>query len=105
MAEVQVGHDVGLRHEIVGMQVAERLGLDGAAEEEGLLLEQFRHVRHQRFAHFRARVAVQHQAEGAFGVVLANEQDRPVEKRPAQLPVIEKQLAFQRLFVCAHRSN
>lgn len=79
VAEAEIGHHVGVGQEGVGVQVAQGLGLDGAAEEERLLLEDGGEVDHECVADLVFRGAVEDEAEGAFRVVLADEQDGAVE--------------------------
>jgi hypothetical protein len=50
------------------------------AEEQRGLPERVGQVHHEHLADLAPGGAVQHQAEGAFGVVLANQNNRAVEK-------------------------
>ena len=94
VAEAEIGHHVGVRQEGVGVQIAQGLRLDGAAEKKRLLLEHGGQVGHERFADLVFRGAVEHQAKGAFGIVLADEQDGAVKEGALQLAVVEEQLAL-----------
>jgi hypothetical protein len=95
MAEFEVGHDAGIRQEIVRMQKAEGGKLDGTAKEKRLVLELFREVGDDHFAQLVAAGTVQDEAESAFGVMLADEENGALEERTGQLPAVQQQLAFQ----------
>ena len=102
MAEGEVGQYVGLRQEGVGVKETEGAGLDRAAEVEGRIPEGIGQVGHDHLANLASERAVEHQAEGAIGVVLADEDDRALEKRAAQLPAIQQELALQKFRFVRH---
>ena len=63
-------------------------------DRAGLQLEGLRKFCDERISNFVLRQAVQNQPESPFLIVLTNQNDRPMEKGTAQLPVIEDQLAL-----------
>jgi hypothetical protein len=75
MAEAKVGEDVGVGQEVVGVQVAERAGLNGAAHIEVHFFDGVGEVSDEDFADFVGAGLVEDEAEGALFVVLANEND------------------------------
>src|ERR1700722_4368770 len=95
MAEFEIGHDDFARQKIVRVQKAERGKLDGAAEKKGLFLEPLGQISDDHFSKFVAGGTIKDEAEGAFGIVLADEKDGALEKGAAQLPAVQQQLAFQ----------
>jgi hypothetical protein len=105
MAEVEVGHDVGVGKEIVGVKVAEGAGLNGAPEVEVKIFDGVREISDQDFANFILAGLIEDEAKGALGVMLANENDGAIEKRTAQLPAIQQQFAFERLEFVSHKGS
>src|SRR5882724_12275499 len=102
MAEGKVRNHVRIRNETVGMQEAQGAGLHRAADVEGKFLERLGQVSHDHLANLAAGTPVEHEAESAFGIVLADEDDGALEKRAAQLPAVQQQLAFQKFFRVTH---
>jgi hypothetical protein len=102
MTQTQIGQDVGVGDEGVGMQKAQRRGLHRPAQVERTAFELLRQVSHNHLAGVAARGPVQHQSERPFGVMLANQHHRPLKERPAQLPAIQQQLAFHECFALRH---
>ena len=101
--EVEVRQHAGVRQEGVRVQIAQGLRLHGAAEKERLVLQRVGQIRDDRLADFLVRRPVDHQAERALRVVLADEDDGAVEAGAGQLSAIEEELAFQRFEFARHR--
>ena len=72
------------------------------AEEQRRFPERVGQVGHEHLADLVAGGAVQHQAERALGVVLADENDRAVKKRAAQTAAVQQQSAFEKFYRLAH---
>ena len=102
MAQVQVGDDVSIGNERVGVEETQRGGLDGAAEIERAGFEHIGQVSDDHLADIAARGTVKDEAERAFGVVLADEHHGALEKRAAQLATVEEQLALQESVLFRH---
>ena len=102
MPEIEVVNDVGIRDESVGMQIAERGGLDRAAEKQLVLFDGVGEVSDEDITNFVFGGIGQDKAERALGVVMANENDRTVKERPAKLSAIQKQLAPEGLEYFGH---
>src|SRR5579862_7649 len=77
------------------MQKTQRRRLYRAAEIKRTLLERGWQIRRHHFANFAAGIAIEHQAESPFWVVLANENHGPLEEGAAQLTAVQQQLPFQ----------
>src|SRR5436190_7507559 len=103
MPEIEVGNDVGVRNEGVGMQIAERGGLDRAAQIELVLFDGIGEISNEDVADFVFGGIGQDEAERALGIVVANEDDRTVKERPAKLSAIQKQLAPEGLEYFGHK--
>jgi hypothetical protein len=76
--------------------------LHGPAKEKWRFLQCAGEVRDDGFADLILGGSVEDQAEGALGVVLANQDNRAMEKRAAQLSVVQNQLAFERFLGVVH---
>jgi hypothetical protein len=85
------------------MEKAQDAGLDGAAQEKGLLFEGLGQVGHQRVAHLAAGRPVENEAESAFGIVLANQDDGAMEKGAVQFAAVQEQLALPGFGGFGHR--
>ena len=75
MAEAEIGKDVGVGQEVVGVKVAEGAGLDGAAHVEVHFFDGVGEIGDEDFTDFVGAGLVEDEAEGALFVVLANEND------------------------------
>ena len=84
------------------MQKAQAARLHRAADEQRLLLDRVGQVCHQRLADLVLAGTVQDQAEGAFFIVLANQDDGSVEERALQFSAIQQQLPLQRFVNLGH---
>ena len=80
VAEVEIGHDVGVWKEIVGVKVAKGGGLNGAAEVEVKIFDGVGEISDQDFAYFILAGLIKDEAKRALGVMLANKDDRAIEK-------------------------
>ena len=78
------------------MEVAQRAVIDA------LFLDGFGKVRNKDFANFVWAGLIENEAESALFVVLANENDRAIKKRSAQLSAVQEQLPPQRLEFLRH---
>lgn len=56
------------------------------------------------FFHRTVILICQHDSEGAFGVVLADQNHRAMKKRPPKFAVIENELSFERFLRGIHRN-
>src|SRR6476659_850115 len=95
MPEAQIGQDIGVRNERIGMQKAQGGRLDRTAEVKRTTFEGVREVRHDHLADVIPCRTIQDETEGAFRVMLADENHRALEEAPPQLSAIEQQLSFQ----------
>ena len=95
MTEIEVGHDAGSGQKLIRVEETQGGKLDWTAEKKGLDFQLLREVGDNHFAKFVAAGTVENEAEGAFRVVLADEDDRALEKRAAQAAIIQEQLAFE----------
>ena len=81
--------------ENVRMQKTQRRRLHRPAQMQGQILERVWQISHHHFTHLVATGLIQHQAERAFGIMLADEHDGAVEVRTAQFPAVQQELPFQ----------
>src|ERR1041385_1140049 len=95
MAEAKIRDYVGIRDKRITVKETERGRLNRTAEVKRKLLQCVRQVRYDHFAHIAAGRAIQDEAESAFGVMLADQEDCSLKKRTAQLTAVEQQLSFQ----------
>src|SRR5882724_11123906 len=102
MAEGEVRDHIRIRNETVGMQEAQGAGLHRATDVERKFLERFGQVSHDHLANLAAGTPIEHQAESAFRIVLADEDDGALKKRAAKLSAVQQQLAFQKFFRVTH---
>ena len=80
MAQIEVGHDVGVRKEIIGVKGAECGGLNGPTEMEVEICDGFGEISDKDFADFILAGLIEDEAKGALGIMLANENNRAIEK-------------------------
>jgi len=66
MAEIQVGHDVGVGNKNIRMQKAQSGGLHRAADVKHLLLDNRRQIGHHRIPDAGAARAVENQPKGPW---------------------------------------
>ena len=104
MAQAQVRYHVGVGNESIGVQKAQRGRLDRAAQIQRATFKRLRQIRDDHVAHLVARRAVEHQAERAFGIMLADNHHCALKERAAQLPAVEQQLAFQEFRLRCHKA-
>src|SRR5438128_4372961 len=102
MAEIQVWQDIGVRNERFGKQETQGGGLDRAAQIKRAAFEVVRQIGHDHLAHAVTRGPIQDQSKRAFGIMLADEDNRALEEGASQLSTIEKQLPLQKIFCFRH---
>src|SRR5664279_2630685 len=102
MAQAQIRSHVSGQEQCVRVEKTQRRRLDRPAEEERAVLQGLRQIGDNRVADALARGAVEHQPERPLRVVLADEDDRVLEERAAQLPTVEEQLPFQEFVLLRH---
>ena len=95
MAEREVGHDAVVGNKIIRVQIAQRRRLHRAAQKQRRGFDPFRQIGDDEFAHGLAERTVENQAERAFRIVLADEDDGALKIGAAELAAVEKQLAPQ----------
>ena len=78
------------------------VGLHRAAKKQRRFLERVGQVGDDHFADGFAERAVEHETERALGVVLANQNDRALKKRTAQIAAVQQQFAFEKFLRLAH---
>jgi hypothetical protein len=64
-------------------------------DEERTVLKRVRQIGNHHFADLAASGAVQNKAEGAFGVMLADQDNGLLKKGTSQLPAVQEQLASE----------
>ena len=79
------------------MEIAEGGGLDRAAEVDAQFFDGVGEVRDENFTDFVGAGLVEDEAEGAVGIVLADEDDGAVKDGAMQLAAIQKEFSFERL--------
>ena len=102
MAEVEIGHHVGVGDEIVSVQKTQASGLNRAAEIERRFLENIRQIGHDHLVDFLFAGTIEDQTECAFVIVLADQDDCVLEERTTQLPAVQKQLALKIFWLGRH---
>jgi hypothetical protein len=105
MAQAQVRHHVGVGKEGIGVEKTQRCRLHGSTQVKRTFLERGGQVGNDHFPDFTAGGAVEDEAEGALGVVLADEDDRPLKKGAVQLAAVQQQEALQELWRVRHNTR
>ena len=102
MAEAQIRDDVGVRNKGIAIEVTQGRGLDRTTEEKRKFLQGIGQIGDDHFTDVAAGSAVQDEAESAFGIVLADQQNGALEERTLQLAAIEQQLSFEECLGVRH---
>jgi hypothetical protein len=84
------------------MQETQRARLHRTAHEKRLLLDRVRHIGDQGLPHFAVAGAVQNQAKCALLVMLANQDNGPMEERAVQFAPIQQKPPFQGFMRVGH---
>src|SRR5687767_10485922 len=87
------------------MQIAECLRLHWTAKVKWLLFDAGGQIGHEGVPDFVGSGAIEDQTEGAFGIVLANEDNGAMEERALQLPLIQNELALEAFHVSRTLGN
>ena len=105
MPQAQVRDYVGVGKKGVRMEKAQGGGLNRAAEVEREAFQRLRQVGNDHFPHVVSRGPVKHQAEGTFGVMLADEHHGALKKGAPQFAAVEQQLSFQESLHLRHSGS
>jgi hypothetical protein len=71
------------------VEIGERAGLDWSSDIEAFLFQGLREIGHEDVTDFVFSGMIQDEAEGAVAIVMANQNNRPMEKRAAELTAVQ----------------
>ena len=90
MIQMKIRHDASLREKRITVKEAESLGLDRPAEKQGMLFQRRRKLRYHSLTDAVTGDAVKDQSERSFSIVLANQNNASMKKRPVQPAIVEQ---------------